>query len=275
MRRQGQDLLPKMTEPAPPPLIEQLNALREWWQGAGVDYAFTDEPHEWQAKEAGGAAADSADAVLQLSERITARVDQWISTHAVDDVELPSRWLPSLETQRARQARQRLAGVGIGRDVERGQFRLQHPRNVGVVGFRDVADRMIEGAEIGVGPQLADLGADAGQFGRHHVDAGELLPRQVVGDQDVDKARLGPGVLQDLALARIRQRDDLADAVDQLGDAGIAYDPAALHAAGLPPLGPDDAGGILKDHFYNRASTIFGGSSEIQRNIIAKAVLGL
>ncbi|HEX7648441.1 MAG TPA: acyl-CoA dehydrogenase family protein [Noviherbaspirillum sp.] len=63
--------------------------------------------------------------------------------------------------------------------------------------------------------------------------------------------------------------------VDQLGDAGIAYDPAALHAAGLPPLGPDDAGGILKDHFYNRASTIFGGSSEIQRNIIAKAVLGL
>jgi predicted exporter len=49
--------------------------------------------------------ADSADAVLRLSERISAQVDQWISAHAVDDVELPSRWLPSLETQRARQAR--------------------------------------------------------------------------------------------------------------------------------------------------------------------------
>jgi predicted exporter len=49
--------------------------------------------------------ADSADAVLQLSERISAQVDQWISAHAVDDVELPSRWLPSLETQRARQAK--------------------------------------------------------------------------------------------------------------------------------------------------------------------------
>ena len=70
MRRQGQDLLPKMTEPAPPPLIEQLNALREWWQGAGVDYAFTDEPHEWQAKEAGGAAADSADAVGQAAAEV-------------------------------------------------------------------------------------------------------------------------------------------------------------------------------------------------------------
>lgn len=63
--------------------------------------------------------------------------------------------------------------------------------------------------------------------------------------------------------------------VDLMGAAGIAYDPAALHSGGLPPLGPDDAGGILKDHFYNRAATIFGGSSEIQRNIIAKAVLGL
>lgn len=69
---------------------------------------------------------------------------------------------------------------------------------------------------------------------------------------------------------------DIVEAtVDLLGAAGIAYDPAALHSAGLPPLGPDDAGGILKDHFYNRAATIFGGSSEIQRNIIAKAVLGL
>jgi alkylation response protein AidB-like acyl-CoA dehydrogenase len=63
--------------------------------------------------------------------------------------------------------------------------------------------------------------------------------------------------------------------VDALGLAGVAYDSAALHDAGLPPLGPDDAGGILKDHFYNRAATIFGGSSEVQRNILAKLVLGL
>lgn len=69
---------------------------------------------------------------------------------------------------------------------------------------------------------------------------------------------------------------EIAEAtVESLGVAGIAYDPAALHAGGLPPLGPDDAGGILKDHFYNRAATIFGGASEIQRNIIAKVVLGL
>ena len=63
--------------------------------------------------------------------------------------------------------------------------------------------------------------------------------------------------------------------VEALGAAGVAVDIATLHSAGLPPLGPDDTGGILKDHFYNRAATIFGGSSEIQRNIVAKVVLGL
>lgn len=69
---------------------------------------------------------------------------------------------------------------------------------------------------------------------------------------------------------------DIAEAaIDTLGFAGIAYDPADVHAGVLPPLGPDDAEGIIKDHLYNRAATIFGGASEIQRNIVAKGVLGL
>lgn len=63
--------------------------------------------------------------------------------------------------------------------------------------------------------------------------------------------------------------------IDLLGPACVACDKAALHAGLAPPLGPDDAGGIVKDHLYNRAATIFGGASEIQRNIIAKTVLRL
>jgi alkylation response protein AidB-like acyl-CoA dehydrogenase len=63
--------------------------------------------------------------------------------------------------------------------------------------------------------------------------------------------------------------------VEALGAAGVAYNIDALHQAAAPLLGPDDAGGIVKDHLYNRAATIFGGSSEVQRNIISKAVLGL
>jgi len=49
--------------------------------------------------------APTADGVLKLSERITPQVDALVAHHAVDAVELPSRYLPSIETQRARQAK--------------------------------------------------------------------------------------------------------------------------------------------------------------------------
>jgi len=69
---------------------------------------------------------------------------------------------------------------------------------------------------------------------------------------------------------------DIAETlIDALGPAGIAWDAAALHRGDDPPLGPDDAGGLVKDHLYNRAATVFGGSSEVQRNILAKTVLAL
>ena len=83
----------------------------------------------------------------------------------------------------------------------------------------------------------------------------------------------------DASLIKVRTSEllqDITDAtVDAMGLAGIAYDPVALQTGGLPPLGPDDAGGLLKNHMFNRAATIFAGSSEVQRQIIAKAVLGL
>ncbi len=41
------------------------------------------------------------------------------------------------------------------------------------------------------------------------------------------------------------------------------------------PIGPELAVAALKEMLYGRASSIFGGSNEIQKNIISKAVLGL
>jgi len=49
--------------------------------------------------------APDADGVLSLSDQISPQVEKWIGDGKVDDVELPSRYLPSLATQRARQAR--------------------------------------------------------------------------------------------------------------------------------------------------------------------------
>ena len=41
------------------------------------------------------------------------------------------------------------------------------------------------------------------------------------------------------------------------------------------PVGPDYALGVAGRYFNMRKASIYGGSNEIQRNIIAKAVLGL
>ena len=41
------------------------------------------------------------------------------------------------------------------------------------------------------------------------------------------------------------------------------------------PVGPGSSAAAALTYFNNRKLTIFGGSNEIQRNIISKAVLGL
>ena len=42
-----------------------------------------------------------------------------------------------------------------------------------------------------------------------------------------------------------------------------------------PAVGPECAARSVVDYNFGRASTIYGGSNEIQRNVISKAVLGL
>jgi hypothetical protein len=40
-------------------------------------------------------------------------------------------------------------------------------------------------------------------------------------------------------------------------------------------IGPEEAADVIYEHLYRRAATIYGGSSEVQKNIIAKGALGL
>ena len=63
---------------------------------------------------------------------------------------------------------------------------------------------------------------------------------------------------------------------DALARHGLAYQADALVAGWNGELmGPAEMAGILAEHLHRRAATIYGGSSEIQRNIIAKGALGL
>lgn len=77
--------------PASPALLAREGELRAALGAPDVRYLLVLE-------------APTADGVLAESERISPQVDKWVSAGSVDDVELPSRWLPSAATQRTRQA---------------------------------------------------------------------------------------------------------------------------------------------------------------------------
>jgi acyl-CoA dehydrogenase len=77
--------------------------------------------------------------------------------------------------------------------------------------------------------------------------------------------------------AELRQRvSELA--VEALGDYSMAFypDPEGHHdRVGLTPPGAGYAPGLVSKFLFRRATTIYGGANEVQRNIIAKAILGL
>ncbi len=64
--------------------------------------------------------------------------------------------------------------------------------------------------------------------------------------------------------------------VEALGYYAIPFEPEQLTDGwNEPPIGPDYAAAQMPQYLYSRAATIYGGSNEIQRNIISKMVLGL
>jgi alkylation response protein AidB-like acyl-CoA dehydrogenase len=64
--------------------------------------------------------------------------------------------------------------------------------------------------------------------------------------------------------------------VEAAGLWALPYQPDVVEARGAKPgVGPEQALTVVPFYFNNRAATIYGGSNEIQRNIMAKQVLGL
>src|SRR5215212_5140388 len=63
--------------------------------------------------------------------------------------------------------------------------------------------------------------------------------------------------------------------MEVVGPYALPYQDEPGHGQNEPPIGPDWAGPVAPTYFNWRKISIYGGSNEIQRNIIAKAILGL
>ena len=75
--------------------------------------------------------------------------------------------------------------------------------------------------------------------------------------------------------SEIQQR--LAElAMEMVGEYAAPYQPGMLfHDTNETPVGPDHAPPAAPRYFNMRKTSIYGGSTEIQKNIVSKAILGL
>jgi alkylation response protein AidB-like acyl-CoA dehydrogenase len=111
---------------------------------------------------------------------------------------------------------------------------------------------------------------------RLNVEALEVIELRILSD--IAKGRPpGPQTsLTKLLASNARQEIDLL-AVDLYGDAGLQLDMArpVYGDNAAPPVHSIEAQLAAPRYLNSRAWTIFGGSNEVQANIIAKTVLGL
>ena len=63
--------------------------------------------------------------------------------------------------------------------------------------------------------------------------------------------------------------------MEAIGPFALPYEAEEIEGRNEPPVGPDYAAPIAPNYFNMRKVSIYGGSNEIQKNIIAKAILGL
>ena len=65
--------------------------------------------------------------------------------------------------------------------------------------------------------------------------------------------------------------------LEVVGPYALPYQPEYLDDGrwNEPPVGPDWAPSLAPSYFNTRKVSIYGGTNEIQKNIVAKAILGL
>ena len=137
--------------------------------------------------------------------------------------------------------------------------------------------RRIATQQVHNGRPLIEDPLFAARLGRVEIDlkAMELFNLRVVAEAGADKA---PG--PESSLLKIKGtviRQEITDLLRRaVGPYAMPFTPEAFDEGyNEEPIGPDDAMPLASQYFNHRKLSIYGGSNEIQRNIVAKHMLGL
>lgn len=106
----------------------------------------------------------------------------------------------------------------------------------------------------------------------------ELLGLEYTNLRVLAAENSGRGVGPEASMLKIRG-SEIRQTITELACEALGYYASPYErrpdGSNQPPVGPEYAQGQMETFLYSRATTIYGGSNEIQRNIIAKMVLGL
>ena len=112
------------------------------------------------------------------------------------------------------------------------------------------------------------------------LEVGLATVKALMADQLAAARQDGAPSLMGAAALKLRgtelQQAILQTGIDVLGRHGMVYQSDALEVGWNGEIiGPQSSADVIYEHLYRRAATIYGGSSEVQKNIIAKGALGL
>ncbi|GFE65587.1 acyl-CoA dehydrogenase family protein [Litoreibacter roseus] len=160
------------------------------------------------------------------------------------------------------------------------KYLLTHERtNIAGVGFSTAgleSVKRIARAEMAGGRPLIENPHFAARLAKVEID---LMAMATTNLRVISKAAQGqaPGVESSMLKVKgtvIRQ--DINDLARRAaGPYALPFASEAVDGMNEPPVGPDYAAPVAAQYFNNRKLSIYGGSNEVQRQIIAKSTLGV